>query len=167
MGTLRSRELCQATGATPRGVRFYVERGLLPKPEGRGTGPIYTEEHLIRLRAIRLLRAQRVPVDAIRVRLSRMSRDEIIALGTPPAPPTAPVPSAPPAANPGVGATATAPAERAWSVDRPRSADLWERIPLLPGLELHARAGAGALVERLAAEIYARYSAGGGGPTVG
>ncbi len=144
MGTLRSRELCQATGATPRGVRFYVERGLLPRPEGRGTGPIYTEEHLIRLRAIRRLRAERVPVDEIRARLSRLSRDEIVRLGAPPAPP-APPPASPAAADP---------AERSYP------ADPWDRVILLPGLELHVRGDAGPLVRRLAAEIHARYSAG-------
>jgi hypothetical protein len=34
----------------------------------------------------------------------------------------------------------------------------WDRIELLPGLELHLRAGASPLLQRLAREIHAAYA---------
>lgn len=142
MGTLRMRDLVKATGATARAIRFYVERGLLPKAEGRGTGLNYNEEHLVRLRAVRRLRAQRLDVDQMLARLGKMSAEDIARLGAPPAPPPGP--------SPAPGAVAPA---RAYPAER------WERVALLPGLELHVRGDAGALVRRMAAEIHARYSA--------
>lgn len=142
VGTLRMRDLVKATGATARAIRFYVERGLLPRAEGRGTGLNYNEEHLVRLRAVRRLRAQRLDVDQMLARLGKMSADDIARLGAPPPPPAAPGPAPGPAA----------PA-------RPYPAERWERVALLPGLELHVRGDAGPLVRRIAAEIHERYSA--------
>lgn len=39
-------ELTRMTGVSRRTVRFYVQRGLLPPPAGRGRGHHYCEEHL-------------------------------------------------------------------------------------------------------------------------
>ena len=39
-------ELTRAAGISRRTLRFYVTRGLLPAPEGRGRGARYTGEHL-------------------------------------------------------------------------------------------------------------------------
>jgi DNA-binding transcriptional MerR regulator len=154
MGTLRMSDLVAATGATPRAVRFYVERGLLPKAEGRGTGLIYTEEHVLRLRAVRHFRAQRLTVAQIRARLASLSPAELARLGAPPSPSGA----SPPATS-GTATSKTQPAPSS-SGDAARSwpAERWERLALLPGLELHVRADAGPLVRRLAEEIQSRYS---------
>lgn len=46
-------ELCRLTALTRRTVRFYVQKGLVPAPEGEKRGAWYTAEHLERLLAIR------------------------------------------------------------------------------------------------------------------
>ncbi len=39
-------ELTRMTGINRRTVRYYVQRGLIPPPAGRGRGRHYGEEHL-------------------------------------------------------------------------------------------------------------------------
>ena len=34
---------------TPRQIHFYRNKGIIPKPEGKGGGARYTEEHYLRL----------------------------------------------------------------------------------------------------------------------
>jgi hypothetical protein len=41
-------------------------------------------------------------------------------------------------------------------------AERWERVVLIPGLELFVNGAGGAILRRLAAEIYAQYGAGSG-----
>lgn len=45
-------ELADAGGVSARAVRFYVQRGLLMPPEGRGRGSYYGPAHLERLRKV-------------------------------------------------------------------------------------------------------------------
>jgi DNA-binding transcriptional MerR regulator len=45
-------DLVELTGCSRRTIRFYVEKGLLEPPAGRGRGGFYSEDHLARLRAI-------------------------------------------------------------------------------------------------------------------
>lgn len=134
---------------TPRGIRYYVQRNLLPRPLSPGTGPIYTEEHLVRLRAIRALRAQGLPLDEIASRLRKASNDQLRALGEGPSG-GSPEPAAPPDGSGPVGAP------------QPYRPQRWGRIELMPGLEIHVREDAGPVLTRLAAEIQARYSLQGG-----
>lgn len=49
-------ELATQTGYTPRTIRSYVERGLIPPPTGRGTAARYGEEHLVPLLFLRQVR---------------------------------------------------------------------------------------------------------------
>lgn len=70
-------ELAQEVGVSPRTVRYYVQRGLLPAPEFRGKDTAYTHEHQVRLRAIRRLQEHYFPLDAIQVVLERRSPHEI------------------------------------------------------------------------------------------
>jgi DNA-binding transcriptional MerR regulator len=65
-------ELAHAAGTSPRTVRYYVQRGLLPGPAFRGKDTAYTREHLVRLRAIRRLQERFLPLDAIQVELARL-----------------------------------------------------------------------------------------------
>lgn len=58
-------ELASLGGVSRRTVRFYVQRGLLPGPEGAGRGAGYTPAHLERLVRIRDLQAAGVPLTAI------------------------------------------------------------------------------------------------------
>ena len=61
--------LADATGVSRRTVRFYVQRDLLPPPEGLGRGALYTDEHLARLLQIKVWQEEGVPLDEIHGRL--------------------------------------------------------------------------------------------------
>ncbi len=63
-------ELGDAAGVSRRTVRFYVQRGLLPPPEGLGRSACYTGRHLARLLQIKAWQEQGVPLEEIRERLS-------------------------------------------------------------------------------------------------
>lgn len=52
---LNIQELATQVGLTRRAVRFYVQRGMIPPPEGRGRGSHYGTDHLKRLRRIQEL----------------------------------------------------------------------------------------------------------------
>lgn len=139
MPTYKLDDLARATGLTPRAVRYYAERGLLPKAPFRGSSTTYGEEHLVQLKAVhRLRREERLGLDAIRARLARLSRAEIEALAQPPRPAEPPAPAAEPP---------------------PANAERWDRVVLLPGMELHLRSDASPLLRRLAREIQAQYGA--------
>jgi DNA-binding transcriptional MerR regulator len=77
-------ELARAASISPRTVRYYVQRGLLPAPAFRGKDTAYGAEHLVRLRAIRRLQDAFFPLDAIAVELERRTIAELerIADGT-------------------------------------------------------------------------------------
>ena len=74
--TYKLEQLAEAAGTTPRTVRYYVQRGLLPAPDFRGKDTVYTRSHLTILVAIRELSARHLPLDAIRVELERRARGE-------------------------------------------------------------------------------------------
>ncbi len=59
-------ELANAAGLSRRAIRFYVQRGLLPPPRGRGRGRHYGEEHVERLERIRQFQAAGHGLEAIR-----------------------------------------------------------------------------------------------------
>jgi DNA-binding transcriptional MerR regulator len=111
-------ELARAAGTSPRTIRYYVQRGLLPGPHFRGKDTSYDHEHLVRLRAIRRLQEAYLPLDAIAAELDRRSIEEIerIADGredVPKAP--SPAPSLPPV-------------KLHWRA--------WHRVEIAPGIEL-------------------------------
>ncbi|MDT0268302.1 MerR family transcriptional regulator [Streptomyces sp. DSM 44915] len=54
----RAEELAQAAGITPRTLRFYRERRLLPPPRRAGRVAWFNEQHLERLRTIAALLAR-------------------------------------------------------------------------------------------------------------
>jgi DNA-binding transcriptional MerR regulator len=69
--------LAEATGVPVRTVRFYITQGLLPGPGSRGKMATYRPEHLARLRLIRLLVRQRMPLAEIRGVLAGLSDTEV------------------------------------------------------------------------------------------
>ncbi|WP_448575146.1 MerR family transcriptional regulator [Thermomicrobium sp.] len=69
--SLTIRELAARTGIPPRRIRFYVARGLLPPPRGRGPTARYGPEHIRRLEQIRRLREQRFGLEEIREHLAQ------------------------------------------------------------------------------------------------
>lgn len=135
--TYSSTALAQAVGLRASTIHRYLQEGLLPSPPRRGPATVYTEEHLLRLRAIRKMRGANLGLARIKRKLTAMSLDEVRAMVEPP-------PLAPAAPAPAVDA----------------AMERWERAALVPGLELMVRADAGPLVLRLAREIVATYRAG-------
>ena len=75
--TLELAQLCDAADVTPRTVRYYIQQGLLPAPASRGPGAHYHEGHLARLRLIRRLQREHLPLGEIRERLSRLTDAEV------------------------------------------------------------------------------------------
>lgn len=67
-GSLRMKDLCEATGLPRQAIHFYIQQGLLPP--GRKTGrnmAWYTDEHVERLRLIKKLQHERfLPLKAIK-----------------------------------------------------------------------------------------------------
>jgi DNA-binding transcriptional MerR regulator len=72
-------DLARLADVTPRTVRYYVALGLLPSPEAAGPATRYGEGHLARLRLIRRLQRDHLPLAEIRIRLERLADDEIMA----------------------------------------------------------------------------------------
>lgn len=100
-------ELADVAGLSRRAIRFYVQQGLLPPPLGRGRGRHYDATHLDALRRIAQWQAAGHSLDAIR---KILAGDEV----------------APPADD-----------GRAKSPRPTLSAELWTRLRLAEGLELH------------------------------
>lgn len=79
-------ELAGAAGVTPRTVRYYISEGLLPSPE-RGPRAQYDPDQLARLRLIRQLQRNHLPLAEIRRHLAELSDADVhAALSTPPEP---------------------------------------------------------------------------------
>ncbi|WP_434386498.1 helix-turn-helix domain-containing protein [Melittangium boletus] len=116
-------ELAEAVGVSARTVRYYVQRGLLPAPPFKGPDTVYGEEHLLRLKAIRVLQARFLPLDAIQAELARLDEPALRALAESDAAPPTPAPGPPASAAPAPVA--------------PPEPTRWRRWELAPGLELH------------------------------
>src|SRR5580704_13954542 len=83
MQTLMSiSELADRAGLSRRAIRFYVQRGLIPAPEGRGRGAGYGTEHLERLKRVLQLQAAGHSLDAI-VRIVDGSDKSVPSVPTP------------------------------------------------------------------------------------
>lgn len=54
--------LAKMAGVSRRTVRYYIQRELLPPPEGQKRGSYYTDEHLTRIKEIQELSARGVPL---------------------------------------------------------------------------------------------------------
>jgi DNA-binding transcriptional MerR regulator len=62
--------LARKNRLTRRTIRYYIQRGLLPRPEGGGRGHYYTDEHQRRLDLIQRWSRQGVPLEKIKEHLS-------------------------------------------------------------------------------------------------
>jgi DNA-binding transcriptional MerR regulator len=65
-------DLADLAGATPRTIRYYIAQGLLASPGRVGPGTTYTDGHLNRLRLIRRLQREHLPLAEIRSRLAAL-----------------------------------------------------------------------------------------------
>jgi DNA-binding transcriptional MerR regulator len=70
-------DLARLADVTPRTVRYYIAQGLLPSPGAAGPATRYGEGHLLRLRLIRHLQREHLPLAEIRARLEQMGDDEV------------------------------------------------------------------------------------------
>jgi DNA-binding transcriptional MerR regulator len=64
--------LADATGVTPRTIRYYVQQGLLPSPNKRGPGANYDKGLVDRLQLIKRLQRQHLPLAEIRNQLESL-----------------------------------------------------------------------------------------------
>jgi len=62
---LSLQQLSEQAGVPSRTVRFYIQKGLLPGPEGETRGAFYTESHLADLLRIRHWQQAGLSLDAI------------------------------------------------------------------------------------------------------
>jgi len=150
--TLDLNELCRQGEVTPRTVRYYIQQGLLPSP-GLGAGARYGPGHLARLRLIRRMQREHLPLAEIRRQIEGLDDETLRGLvESPPAEAArggaaavdyvrAVLHSTTPAAAPRARAGSGTPARPATSPgtgpvsDRAR----WDRIALTPDIELHVR----------------------------
>ena len=113
-GEMSLDELADRMGLTRRTVRFYVQRGLLPPPLGLGRGRHYDQRHVDVLKRIAELQAAGHSLDSIGKILA--GADVPVITGD----------IAPPRQTP-----------LAASRRSELAAQLWTRLRLAPGVELH------------------------------
>src|SRR5262245_64893468 len=126
--TFKLEELAREADVSPRTVRYYVQRGLLPAPAFRGRDTVYTEDHLSRLKAIRKLQDQYLPLDAIAAEMAQKRPDEILGRPIAPSPLPRPMPG-------------------------PARGERWTRYEIRDGVEIHVREDVATKVGNLASEI--------------
>ncbi len=65
------------TGFNPRTIRYYISEGMLTPAHGRGKSATYDKDHLLRLRMIKDLKDQFLPLEAIKQRLADLDTDDL------------------------------------------------------------------------------------------
>lgn len=166
-GTYTMADLCDLADVSPRTVRYYISQGLLRAPAGSGPVARYDEGHLARLRLVRRLQREHLPLAEIRARLAALTDEEAVARAEgPPEPPSGSaldyvrsllgpgLPAAPSPARLGVTPSSGPGAVPPALASRPRSSpgraaapsssptperSSWERIALTPDIELNVR----------------------------
>lgn len=118
---------------TERTIRFYVTRGLVNPPDGRGTSATYSYRHLLQVLAIKVRQTEGATLDQLAVELGELPGDALehrvaaalgsIGIGRQPEPPRLQHPASPSGVI-GVGPQAGLPGRAV------------QRIPLEPGVEL-------------------------------
>jgi DNA-binding transcriptional MerR regulator len=135
-GTYDLHQLSALVGVVPATIWRYARTGIIPKRAGYNR---YTDEHLVRAKAARLLFDKGCSVAQVKARTGAKRRLAEVATLLPQ--PSAAAPPPPSAAQPLPAATT------------------WERALLVPGLELFIAADAPPVVRRIAAELVAQFSA--------
>ena len=98
-------DLASLTGTTPRTIRFYIQQGLVSRPEGAKRGAFYLRRHVEQLLMIRRWTDAGLSLERIRELVDGAPEDP------------------PPAAA------------------RPGSVQVWSRVTLADGLEVHLEPG--------------------------
>jgi DNA-binding transcriptional MerR regulator len=152
--------LCVRAEVTPRTVHFYVQQGLLPPAGSPGPGARYGEGHVARLRLIRLLQKQHLPLAEIAKRMKGLTDVQVAGLiaeakerrqadrgsaleyirsvlGEARATPSTPMALSAPQPAPRMWAGRVGAAEPASTPQPGRSQ--WDRFTFADGIELHVR----------------------------
>ena len=104
-GHLSLDDLASLTGVTPRTVRFYIQQGLVSRPEGAKRGAFYLQRHVEQLLMIRRWTDAGLSLDRVR---------ELVE-GAPADPPP--------------------------RVAKAGSVEVWSRVTLADGVEIHLEPG--------------------------
>ena len=76
-------ELGRLTNLSPRTIRSYIQKGLLPGAATRGRNASYTDIHLDRLRCMQLIREKSgLPLDELRMVMLALSEEQIHRIAT-------------------------------------------------------------------------------------
>src|SRR6187402_216730 len=70
-------DLARLADVTPRTIRYYIAQGLLPSPEAAGPATRYGDGHLARLRLIKRLQREHLPLAEIRGRIERLGDEDV------------------------------------------------------------------------------------------
>ncbi len=139
-------QLAETADVTPRTIRYYISQGLLPSPGGKGQRRIYGYEHYLRLRLIKRLKEEHLPLAEIKLCLDALSLAEMEGLlsHTPEKPQVEDSPRdyAATFLEPTQGEPLLKhliPHPKEGILASPQEADLWRRVTLAPGIELHYR----------------------------
>lgn len=141
-------ELAERGGVTRRTVRYYIQKGVIPPPLGRGRGEHYGDEHLTALLRVKSLQEQGAALDEIRRHLAGGAlilqavdeSGEGMTATVREACPSHRHAARPPAP---VGAVL----ESAAGPDGGRPGRIWVRQVVVPGYELHSLGAERALTE--------------------
>jgi hypothetical protein len=122
-----------------RTIRFYVARGLVSPPDGRGTAAVYSYRHLLQVLAIKLRQMEGATLESMLKEFAGLTGDLIerrtaTALG-PGLPPPEQLPLL---RTPGTGRGRVGRAVMAWlaPVEGINSSSTCRRIPVAPGVEV-------------------------------
>ncbi len=136
---LKLDELATRAGVSPRTVRYYIQRGVLPPPDFKGPDTAYSERHLHALKAIKRLQEDYLPLDAIAAALHGKSEAELRKIAASGLAHSKPVGATTPRSE-------IAKVEAAKTIEAKRG----ERIAVAEGIELWVEEGADrALVEQI------------------
>ncbi len=124
-----------------RTIRFYVTRGLVSPPDGRGTAAVYSYRHLLQVVAIKLRQMEGGTLEAIAAELTALTGDAIERRVAAQLGPAVPPPSQLTLLHsPGTARGKVGRAMQAWLAlpdeSRAPRPTVCRRIPVGPGLEL-------------------------------
>jgi DNA-binding transcriptional MerR regulator len=136
---------------TDRTIRYYVTRGIVSPPDGRGTSATYSYRHLLQVLSVKLRQMEGASLSRIAAELAEQTGDIIerrvaAALGDSLAPPSLLFLRDPEALRGRAGQaihswTQVAPTGQATpETNQSAAATKWHRIPVVRGMELHVHA---------------------------
>ena len=74
---LTLKELAHATDVSERTIRFYIQQGVLPPPQGAGPASRYGLEHMTRLSLVRRFKAALLPLSRIKDLLTELGPTQL------------------------------------------------------------------------------------------